>query len=169
MMMRGRPPQAAPVDDEDRAPYSHSFNPAPSNLPGGVHSDSERLLLQAFQRIAVALENQASVAARSLAEISIGQVEPGFMPAGNAATVLTIQPASSNLFLVKRVFFALPATATGALLLGTVQFPLPAQWGSFGTEILLQVSDVRTLTSSVAGALALVLMGEQRSPKGLLH
>lgn len=89
---------------------------------------------------------------------------------GSNDTKLTLPPSTSNIILVEHVQWSLPAGATGTLQLGNRVIPnLPAGFQSLGVKIPLFPTDVRTLTSSAAGALYLELTGKQLSPVSILR
>lgn len=126
-----------------------------------------RELERLFEHISVFVMSRAMEAQKGMAELATLEQETGYLASG---TALSLNPNTSNTFLVEAVVASVPAGAGGVVTLGPAIIPVLA-----GVTVLspmklrLELVDARTLTSSSAGPLSLVLMGRQLSKMGLIR
>lgn len=115
-----------------------------------------------FERVMEAVE-------RNTLMIESGLMIPQLMresalDATGSATVLTLIPQSSNVFLVKQVVTFVPTGQSGLLVLAEVQIPVGPGTTSMRWYQALNPDDIRQLSiTGGGGTMSVVLMGEQMS------
>jgi hypothetical protein len=184
-LMFAHPPVPEPVGAPPEARlHEHVAPPPPRAVDRPLaHDERWERLLVLFEL----LEHGMSALAEQLqARIPSYELYWGYSPNATLLTsqegpgqVTTLAPRSSDLVLVDGITAFLPAGATGTLTLGSVVLPLGAPASSnwigaapvlalVGQRILLSPRDVRSLSSSTAGPMALLLSAEVAPTRGKL-
>jgi hypothetical protein len=103
--------------------------------------------------------------------VPVFALESAYDNTGTVTQLSTQSNAPATRFVfAKRVITFLPAGASGLLTLGTnVNIPVGPGLTNISLYLLLQPEDPRILTSTIAGVMSLVIMGQQLSKKMLMH
>jgi hypothetical protein len=99
--------------------------------------------------------------------IAADNYESGYNASQAANTALTVNAKTSNIFRVQAFVAVIPSGATGILQLADVVIPI-SQGLTTATGLRLQIAqtDLRAVTATVTGPVALLITGEQLPPFG---